>query len=238
MNQKENSVTPTYLSVPKLAKLITIISSRNLSQIGTDQFIGHDFSKSDATLAVSSLRFLGLIDENGKATESIKKFQLNGEQRLKTTQEIIKMAYSKLFDAFVGSMPYATSETELENEFIIQYNMSKRTAGSAVRAFLWLCESVGLCEAKIKVQDRKKRDSNGGEENLKQNKKILTNHESLDDKKIVKESSNAHSIEPHPFTDSGKGWRLQVTSTTPLSSEIKRLLVDISEKLNMINIAE
>lgn len=155
---KQNDHTPPYLSIPKLDRLIEIIGSRNLSQITPDHFTSRDFSKADAYLAMGTLRFLGLVDENGNTTESLKKFQLVGDQKKKAVENVIKNAYIKLFGVFVDKAPYEIDEKELINEFIVEYGMSKRTAPSAVKAFLWLCEKAGLREESIKVQKRAKRE--------------------------------------------------------------------------------
>jgi hypothetical protein len=41
----------------------------------------------------------------------------------------------------------------------------------------------------------------------------------------------------HVFKDGGNGWRLnlQVISNVPITSEIKKLFIDISEKISQIN---
>lgn len=155
----QNTPTPPYISIPKLARLVEIIGSRNLSQITADHFTSRDFGKADAYLAMGTLRFLGLIEENGNTTESLKKFQLVGDQKKKAIEEVVKTAYKKLFGAFVDKAPYEIDEKELVNEFIVEYGMSQRTSPSAVKAFLWLCGKAGLVEETIKIQKRAKRET-------------------------------------------------------------------------------
>ncbi len=156
---KQSTLTPPYLSILKLNKLIETISSRNIAQISLDHFTSRDFSKADAYLAMGTLRFLGLILENGETTESLKKFQLIGDQRKKAVEGVIKTAYSKLFATFIDKAPYDVDEKELINEFTVQYGMSQRTAPSAVKAFLWLCGKAGLVEDTIKIQNRTKKEN-------------------------------------------------------------------------------
>lgn len=154
-NKVETSVTPPYLSVAKLDKLFGILSSRNIIQVTQDYFFTQGFSKADAYLAVGTLRFFGLVDDSGKTNESLRSFQLVGNQKKKKIEEIVRSSYALLFQIFASNAPYKSSKDDLINEFITQYKISKRIADPAVRAFLWFCERAGLREPSIKVQERK-----------------------------------------------------------------------------------
>ena len=113
----------------KLAKLVEIVKSRNIVQVNPTHFITQGFSQADAYVAINSLRFLGLVDENNNTTDSFRKFQLVGEQGKKGMEEIIKSAYSKLFESFANGNPYdEINRDNLINDFMIQYNISKRIA--------------------------------------------------------------------------------------------------------------
>ncbi|MFA5127657.1 MAG: DUF5343 domain-containing protein [Patescibacteria group bacterium] len=156
MNQENKQITPPYLSMAKLAKLVEIVKSRNMTQVNPTHFITQGFSQADAYVAINSLRFLGLVDDNNNTTDLFRKFQLVGEQGKKGMEEVIKSAYSKLFESFANGNPYDEgNEDNLINDFMIQYAISKRIAGPASKAFVWLCEQAGLREQSIKIQERK-----------------------------------------------------------------------------------
>lgn len=236
MKEEKKTTVPPYLSVTKLAKLVDIISTRNLWQVTPAHFTAQNFSKPDAYLALGTLRFLGLIDDSGNATSSLRNFQFTGEKRQKGVEEVVRSSYSKLFDTFIGNKPFDAGESELINDFMVQFDMSKRTAGPAARAFLWLCEQAGLKEATIKIQQREKKDNtNKRGKQAQQDRSLQDEGDNSHDQNTMKIPAPINLTGTHTFTDSGVGWKLQIASNTPLSSEVKRSLVDISEKLDMIN---
>lgn len=108
-------------------------------------FVQYGFGGSDATLAVSSLRFLGLIDGEGKATDLMSKISAKNEDRRKQGfQEVIKKAYDKLFEG--EAKPYELSSDDLHDALRGEYGLSPRVARTAVPAFFKLCEYAGLRE--------------------------------------------------------------------------------------------
>ncbi len=133
-----------YLSAAKMEKLMELVSERSLSTITPDYFKNYGFGQADAYLAINTLKFLGVIDDKGKSTDVLRKFQLRGDTRNSEIQPIIKKAYKKLFDA--ANDPHNLSKDDLANEFMHHYFLSRRVAISAVPAFLKLCEFAGLLE--------------------------------------------------------------------------------------------
>ncbi len=136
---------PVYISVPKLEKLIQIASNHPNSVFNSKYFEQYSFGGSDATLAVSSLRFLGLIGEEGQATNLMAKISAkNPERRKQGFDEVVRGAYSKLFEG--ETKPYELSSDDLYDELRGQYDLSPRVTRTAVPAFLKLCEYAGLKE--------------------------------------------------------------------------------------------
>ena len=121
---------------------MNLVSGRRLSEITADYLVTSGFSKTDAYLGVSALRFLGLINSEGKTEEIIKKLLLQGDAHKAALAEIVQSAYSKIFNK-ITDLESATPE-DLHNEFVHEYALSPRVARSAVPAFLWLCQSAGL----------------------------------------------------------------------------------------------
>lgn len=144
MDDKKKASTVPYLSAAKMDKLLQLVSERSLNNISASYFKSYGFGDADAYLAMNTLRFLGLIDENDKPTEYARKFQLRGETRNKEVEPIIKSAYSTLFESVAD--PHKLEKDELSNEFMHGYSLSNRVARSAVPAFLKLCEFAGLLE--------------------------------------------------------------------------------------------
>jgi hypothetical protein len=152
------TLTPVYLSVPQLERLMTLAASRKLDNVSLKMFRDYGFNESDASLAVSCLKFLGLVDDANSATPAMDKLRLKGDLGKKEWETIVRTAYSKLFNSV--EKPYELPQDELFNEFNVRYTdsiKSDRVARSAVIAFLKLCEYAGLREeGSIVVQRRAK----------------------------------------------------------------------------------
>ena len=65
MENSKNNLKVPYLSASKMDKLMELVSERSLSNIKTTYFKPYGFGHADAYLAINSLRFLGLINEDG-----------------------------------------------------------------------------------------------------------------------------------------------------------------------------
>lgn len=137
-------ITPPYLSIARLDKTLELLSTRNFTELTVPLFMGYGFGKIDAQLAVSALRFLGIVNDAGQPTELVPKLRLKGDVRKQEFEKIVRAAYKKLFD--VIDTPQNLSSDELHNEFIAQYGLSTRVVGAAIRVFIKLCEYAGLKE--------------------------------------------------------------------------------------------
>jgi hypothetical protein len=175
-NTKNDS--PVYISVPKLVELLRIVSLRPIKGLKANYFEPYGFGSSDTALAISSLRFLGLIDENGNGTNLLEKVQLKSEDKRQAGfREVIQNAYKKLFEL---EEPYNLSADQLHDEFRSQYKVSDRVARTAVPAFLKLCEYAGFRESTIAPASRK-RQQRGVQNKAKSTKEnlILPKHHNL-----------------------------------------------------------
>jgi len=138
------TVTPPYLSVAKIERTIELVSNRNFTEVNVPLFVGYGFNKIDAQLAVSMLRFLGVINEEGESTDLMPKLRLTGEARKTEFEKIVRAAYKKLFGAVDN--PQNLPSDDLRNEFVVQYHLSSRVVRTAIPAFIKLCEYAGLKE--------------------------------------------------------------------------------------------
>ena len=148
--EKGKKTLPPYLSLAKLQKLIEVISRTNFKVVNAT-VLKSDFGATDASIAVGTLRFLNLINDQGVPTENIKKFHLTGGERAAAIQPIVKEAYSELFAATVDGKPEELAQDRLENLFVTNYNVVPRIATPASRAFLFLCGEAGLKEKQVRA---------------------------------------------------------------------------------------
>lgn len=133
---------PPYGSINRLKYVFDLFKTHSLSTLNPSDLRSRGFSGSDAFQTIASLKFLGIIDADGKSTEKMKGLQLIGDKRATAIADIVKQAYSKLFDTV--SEPNKLNKDELHNDFVSLYNLSGRLATTAVPNFLWLCKEAGL----------------------------------------------------------------------------------------------
>lgn len=169
-----------YLSAAKMEKLMELVSERSLSSITPEYFKNYGFGQADAYLAINTLKFLGIVEDSGKSTEVLRKFQLRGDTRNTETQQILKVAYKKLFGV-IGE-PHKLSKDDLTNEFMHHYSLSRRVAVSAVPAFLKLCEFSGLLEQGSVLTRKRNTDQS---DKIKKDRKVYTKTHSSNDSNLL-----------------------------------------------------
>lgn len=148
-----SAIMPPYLSVSKLAQLINLISTRNFTELKSNDLTHYGFGETDSYIAITALRFLGLLNEENKAEDSIKKFHLQGPPKQDAIKTIVQQAYSAIFQRVPN--PMNLDNDELFNEFLVTYGITPRVARTAVPAFVWLCEQAGLKEPTEKASTPK-----------------------------------------------------------------------------------
>lgn len=161
--QESSEIKPPYLSIAKMQDLFELLTTRTFSSITFDDIAMRGFSRTDAFVAIQTLRFLGLIESDGKTVEDIRQLSMKGEAREKKLQDIVKTAYSKIFDT-VADIELLNRDA-LYNEFLAQYRLSPRLANSAVPVFIWLCSEANIklsneIELKIRPIQQKKQTKN------------------------------------------------------------------------------
>jgi len=138
--------TPPYLAVSRLEKMFSILSVKTPDVISTLLFTSNGFSKVDALLAINTLKFLGLIDDEKKPTQRMSSLRIKGDKRPGEIKKIAEEAYKPLFDNI--EKPHELSKEDLFNAFCANYpGLSDRVYRSAIPVFLKICEYAGLKEA-------------------------------------------------------------------------------------------
>lgn len=144
---KESSkITPPYISISKLEKTVSILSARTYSEVSPVIFQSNGYSKLDSNLAINALKFLGLVDEQNKATDQMSLLRQKGDAQKKAFEQIVRAAYKPLFDAVQD--PQNMESIDLTNAFNANYpHLSDRVIRTAIPVFIKLCEYAGLKEA-------------------------------------------------------------------------------------------
>jgi len=93
---------------------------------------------------IAGLKFLGLIDKDGNATEAMNNLSLKGEKRRENLENVVRKAYCLLFEKVKIKLEEVDSDT-LINSFKTDYKMkSITTAEQAARIFVFLAQQAGI----------------------------------------------------------------------------------------------
>ena len=93
---------------------------------------------------IAGLKFLGLIDKDGNATEAMNSLSLKGEKRRENLEKVVRKAYCLLFEKVKIKLEEVDSDT-LINSFKTDYKMkSITTAEQAARIFVFLAQQAGI----------------------------------------------------------------------------------------------
>lgn len=123
-------------------KFFEILSSRKIDLVDSD-FVSVNITpdRGDVARFIAGLKFLGLIGTNGKATEKLEKLRLTGDEFKVNLSEIIKEAYSDVFD----KVDLTTVKREnLVNFFIGKYQLAGTAAGSSVDILVYFADKAGI----------------------------------------------------------------------------------------------
>jgi len=99
-------------------------------------------SKGNEPKVINGLKFLGLIREDGSATEKMETLNVEGEPFRKALETIIRDAYSKLFKN-IKNIETADA-VDFRNCFKVDYSMAPQLAAEATRIFIYLAKSSGI----------------------------------------------------------------------------------------------
>ncbi len=90
---------------------------------------------------LSTLKFLNLVEKNGKTTTALQSLQLRGDEFKQSLEEVVRHAYA---DLFLKLDPARDSRANIMNYFMKHYSTSPSGADKATTLFLDLCGEAGI----------------------------------------------------------------------------------------------
>jgi hypothetical protein len=90
---------------------------------------------------LSTLKFLNLVEKNGKTTTALQSLQLRGDEFKQNLEEVVRHAYA---DLFLKLDPARDSRANIMNYFMKHYGTSPSGADKATTLFLDLCGEAGI----------------------------------------------------------------------------------------------
>lgn len=134
--------------------LLKLLESRQITKVDKAFLENQDpkiASHNEAKL-IAGLKFLGLIDKEGNATEAMGSLSVVGNKRKENLEKVVRSAYCILFDKVKIDLEKAEANT-LINSFKSDYKMgSLRTAKEAAKIFVFLAQKaeMALSESIVK----------------------------------------------------------------------------------------
>jgi len=120
-------------------RFLAVIQRQNPSVIDSS-FVGQIAPSNEGKL-LAQLKFLGVIDEQGKPTRLLPMLNMVGEEQKKAFQEIADVAYRELQSEV--KMDKAVPD-DLVNFFIRKYTFTRDKAINAAKFYLYLVEKSGI----------------------------------------------------------------------------------------------
>jgi len=141
MEKEAMEVKPPYVSSSAIGEFFAKIKKINSpkDRITASTLKEWGISQGQEPALLSALRFLGLIDSKGYATEDFKKLQTVGETFKKSLEEVIKKSYSDFFALYKDLSKVTYNEL---TSFFTKYSVASRQ--KMVKVFGDLCIEAGL----------------------------------------------------------------------------------------------
>ena len=153
---------PPYGNVTWYRKFFELLRTRSFDKFDKEIIELNIVKRANATMLFNGLRFLGLVEDDGKVTGKFESLRRKGDEFQQNLEQVVKEAYSHLFSKVVVSK--AKPQT-LFNYFAEYYKYGEKTATLSSKIFTYLCQEAGielspeLAKEKFifKIKPRKKR---------------------------------------------------------------------------------
>lgn len=134
--------------------LLKLLESRQITKVDKAFLENQDpkIASHNETKLIAGLKFLGLIDKEGNATEAMGSLSVAGDKRKENLQKVVRTAYCLLFVEVKMDLEKAEANT-LINSFKTDYKMgSLRTAKDGAKIFVFLAQKaeIALSESIVK----------------------------------------------------------------------------------------
>lgn len=158
-SETKTALKPPYGNLAWYKKFFELIRIRSFDKFDKEIIELNIVKRANATMLFNGLRFLGLVEPDGKVTEKFESLRRKGDEFKQNLKGIMKEAYNHLFSKVVVSK--ASPET-LFNYFAEYYSYGETTASLSTKIFTYLCQEAGielspeLAEGEFKVKRKAK----------------------------------------------------------------------------------
>jgi len=121
---------------------LSLLTRREIDKVDVEFLKNNNVvPKGNEYKVVLGLRFLGLTNEDGTATEAIRSLKVVGEEYQKNLEKVVRDAYSLL----ISKVPPETAKADdVINFFVHDYKMGLSIAKQAARVFVFFARKAGM----------------------------------------------------------------------------------------------
>lgn len=139
-NTKEKLVPP-HNNLSWYVKFFEKIQKKDFDRFDTEIIDINIIGGRNAQRMFQELRFLGLVEEDGRVTDDFKSLRRFGDEFKQNLKKIVERSYSPLFEKV--ALESANNETLL-NFFAKYYDFGEVLAKRAIKIFVYLCERADI----------------------------------------------------------------------------------------------
>ena len=150
MNESEpkTEFLPPQGAVSWYDDLLKILETRTITKVDKGFLQNQKIASGNERTMIAGLKFLGLINNEGNASETMNELSVVGGKRVENIEKVVRNAYSLLFDEVKIDLEKAEPDT-LINCFKTDYRMrSITTAKQAARIFVFFAQKAGMSLSK------------------------------------------------------------------------------------------
>lgn len=138
----KKQMQPPYGSVKWYNDFFKLLERLTIDNVDASFLKNYKIANGNEYKVISGLKFLGLIDEDGKATEKMRMLKLIGEDYTKNLEKIVRNAYSVLLKK-VTNLEIAEPK-DVTNCLINDYKMARSTARMGTKIFVFLADKAKI----------------------------------------------------------------------------------------------
>jgi len=128
--------------------LLKILETRKITKVDKGFLQDQKIASGNENKMIAGLKFLGLIDNEGNASEAMDNLSVVGGKRVENIEKVVRNAYSLLFGEVKIDLEKAEPDT-LINCFKTDYGMgSITTAKQAAKIFVFFAQKAGITLSK------------------------------------------------------------------------------------------
>ncbi|MBT3362940.1 MAG: DUF5343 domain-containing protein [Chloroflexi bacterium] len=141
MSDAEKQVPPPYGPTGGMLAGIELMHRLSPAKVDARLLKNNSVAPGNEYKVVGALRYLGIIDEDGKPTTKSRLLKTRGPSYVLALQDIVKTAYTDIFDEIDIKQ---ASRDQIHNCFITELGLGIEMATKASRFFISLCQQANI----------------------------------------------------------------------------------------------